>query len=105
MITIKLPIQNKVDISNLQRIYSSCLRFSYNRIKKENLTEKEIRNLIKSKNLFQELNSWLIQCSIREAKELYKSRKDETIIFGGKKNWYNYISGIHLFTINISKNL
>ena len=93
MITIKLPIQNKIEINDLQRIYSSCLRFSYNRIK-DGLTEQNIRALIKDMSYFKGLNTWLIQCAIKEAIKLDKSIKDKKVIFGGKKNWFDNIKGL-----------
>ena len=80
MKTIKLPIQNKIDIDEIQRIFSSCIRFCYNRFQ-EKLLEKDIRNIIKSKKLFQKLDSWFIQSAIYDAKSLFSTNK-EKIIFG-----------------------
>jgi len=87
MITIKLPIQNKIDIQDLQRIYSSCLRYSYNRFN-NGLNEKEIKKLTKDKF---RIGSWFVQCCIKEAQELSKRFKDKTIVFGGKNNWVQYL--------------
>lgn len=84
MKTIKLPIQNSIDISDIQRIYSSGVRFAYNRFL-ENKKEKEIRFLMKDKF---KLGSWFQQCSIKHAQAIHDSQKKlkiSKIIFGSKK--------------------
>lgn len=83
MITLELPVQNKIDVSDIIRIFNSCVRYSYNRFKKNNFNEKQIREIIKSKNLFLELDSWFIQCAIREAKSWFE--KSDNIVFGSRK--------------------
>ena len=84
MITLKLPIQNKIEIpSIIAREYNSCLRYSYNRFK-ESMSEKDIRHDIKAKELFKNIDSWFIQCAIKEGQSLFK--KNEKVVFGGKKN-------------------
>lgn len=87
MITIKLPIQNKINITRLLRDFNACMRFCYNRFRKDNLTELEIRHLLKERDLFTSLDSWFTQCAIREAKSWHaKSKDDDPIVFGGKRN-------------------
>jgi len=84
MKTIKLPIQNTIDINDLQRSYSSAVRFAYNRFI-ENKSEKEIRFSMKDKFL---IGSWLVQCSIKQAQSIIESQKElkiPKIIFGSKK--------------------
>ena len=72
MITLKLPIQNKIVIYNYLREFNSSVIFSYNRFV-ENLNEKDIRHLIKSKNVFNKLSdSWFIQCAIREGRSWFE---------------------------------
>ncbi len=89
MITIKLPIQNKINILDYQKEFNSCVRFAYNCLRKDKLNEKDIRHLIKTKSLFNNnLDTWMIQCAIREAKSWLEKSKDfdKPIIFGGRKN-------------------
>lgn len=93
--TIKLPIiitdEDKVFIEDLQRQYSLVVRCAYNRLLDGN-TEKEIRLLVKSLNSIHNLNSWLVQCAILDAKSIFirnNVNKDKTInpkqiFFGGK---------------------
>lgn len=84
MKTIKLPIMNDINIEEIQRIFSSAVRFSYNRLL-ENKSEKEIRSLIKEKFT---LGSWLSQCAIKEAaviKDSQVERKQKKVIFGSSK--------------------
>jgi IS605 OrfB family transposase len=86
MKTIKLPIQNQIDIQDIQRIYSSAVRYAYNR-HLESRTEKEIRCLMKNKF---DLGSWLVQCSIKHSLAILDSQrklKIPKIVFGSKKNF------------------
>ena len=95
MKTIKLPIQNKIDTDEIRRVYSSCFRFCYNRLL-EGKSEKEIREIIKDRKLFLLLDTWFVQSAIRDAKDQVDSQKKlkiEKCIFGGKKNWFDYIEG------------
>ena len=71
MKTIKLPYtcNNKILITNLIKQNSSMIKIAYNRFK-DGYTEKEIRNLSKSYNNIELLNSWLVQCAIKKAKYL-----------------------------------
>ena len=79
MKTIKLPIEysNEDDwqiISEYIRLQNNIIRISYNRFK-EGLSEKEIRNYLKSMNLssnFVNIDSWFIQSGIYKAKEMFK---------------------------------
>jgi hypothetical protein len=91
MITIKLPytLKNKEDleyISNLQRQYSSVLRWSFNRFK-DKLSEKDIRHLFKDKPLknLELIDTWFLQSAIYDAKALFSS--GNTSIFGSKENF------------------
>lgn len=91
MITIKLPVQNKINIDEYLREFNSCLRYSYNRFC-DGLNEKDIRHLIRNNNLFSNfLDTWFVQCSIREGKSFYEKDPSGKIIFGGKRNFYNRI--------------
>jgi predicted transposase len=88
MKTIKLPYKTNEDLTSVFKQYSSVVRYSYNRFL-DNKTEKEIRELSKSLNNIDLLNSWLIQCGIRDGKSIQIRFKNEKVIFGGKFNLIN----------------
>ncbi|MCK9445972.1 hypothetical protein M0Q50_03670 [bacterium] len=96
MITISLPyyidVENVTILEKLRNQYSNVVRFSFNRFK-EGKTQKEIRILCKDLNRI-ELNSWLIQCGIKEAESIYKKNGGKKVIFGGKNNFYRRINGL-----------
>ena len=49
MITIKLPVQNKIDMSNYLNQWNSVVRFAYNRFHDDdNLSLNEVERLVKS---------------------------------------------------------
>jgi IS605 OrfB family transposase len=89
MKTIKLPIQNNIntkEFQDIQRIYSSAVRFAYNRLT-EDKSEKVIRALMKDKFL---IGSWFVQCSIKQASAIRNAQKElkvSKIIFGSKKKF------------------
>ena len=86
MKTIKLPIQNLINIKEIQRVYSSAVRYAYNRIL-ENYSEKDIRSLMKNKF---KIGSWLVQCSIKQAVAVHEAQIEtgvSKIIFGSKTNF------------------
>ena len=90
MQTIKLKyevekLEDKDLILQYLKQYSNCLHFMYNRVKEEK-SEKECRELSKSLNHIELLDSYLIQCSIKDAIQL--PTKDK-VIFGGKKNYFD----------------
>lgn len=88
METIKLPYKTTEDLTLLLKQYSNVVRYSYNRFL-QGKTEKQIRALSKSLNSIDQLNSWLIQCAILDAKAIHKRNKNKKNIFGGKRNFYN----------------
>lgn len=85
--TIKLPYitsnENKTYLQELRRQCSIVYRWSFNRFQ-ENLNEKEIRALSKSLKNINDLDSWFIQSSIKEAQFLYASKKNSKVIFANK---------------------
>ena len=101
METIKLPIEysNKDDlniISEYIRLQNNVIRIAYNRFK-DNYSEKDIRNYLKSMNLSSDLiniDSWFIQSAIYKAKEMFTKdlefEKSNSFfpkrIFGSKSN-------------------
>ena len=90
MQTLKLKYKTSEDnikvILDYMRQYSSLLHYVYNRIK-EGKVQKEIKGLIKSLNNIEMLDSWFIQCSF------FDLPKADKVIFGGKKNFMDYIKG------------
>lgn len=105
MKTIKLPIKLQSSqigiVKDLQRQYSSVVRWSFNRFQ-EGLKEKDIRFLSKSLSSIDDLNSWFVQCAILEGKQVLKSFQDrqkknpkvKKLIFGGKRNLSDYLKGL-----------
>lgn len=77
-------------IKEYQKQYSSLLHYVYNRTC-ENLSQKDIKEKVKSLSNINLLDSWFIQSSIFDAKSLYQ--KSNKIIFGGKKNFFDRLKG------------
>ena len=77
-------------IKEYQKQYSSLLHYVYNRTC-ENISQKEIKEKVKSLSHINLLDSWFIQSSIFAAKSLYK--KGNKIIFSGKKNFFDRLKG------------
>lgn len=90
MKTIKLPYKTTEDLISVIKQYSNVVRYSYNRFL-DGKTEKDIRELSKSMNNIDLLNSWLIQCGIKDGKAIQTRFKNEKVIFGGKYNLINRI--------------
>ena len=90
MKTIKLPYKTNEDLTSILKQYSSIVRYSYNRFL-EGKNEKDIRELTKSLNSVDLLNSWLLQCGIKDGKAIQTRFKNEKVIFGGKNNLINRI--------------
>jgi len=86
--TIKLPYKTTEDLTPILKQYSNVVRYSYNRFL-EGKTEKDNRELSKSLNSINLLNSWLIQCGIKEGKAIQTRFKNKKVIFGGKYNLIN----------------
>ena len=91
MLTIKLPLTSKIDITDYQKQYTNVVRYAYNRYKEghklsqiEKLVKKNMENL----NL---LDASLIKSACDKAKSLTKK---DNVIFGGKKNWRDYNKGL-----------
>lgn len=90
MITVKLKIENEIDIAEDQRIFSDIVRIAFNRYQ-DCLSEKEIRAYIKP--LFMNCNSWFVQNAIKSASEIYSRNKTNKVVFGGVSNLIRYIKG------------
>ena len=89
-IKYKTTNENISLIKTYQRQYSSCLHYVYNRTL-ENLSQKEIKEKVKSLSNINLLDSWFIQSAIFDAKTI--CQKDNKIIFGGKKNFFDRLKG------------
>ena len=89
-IKYKTTNENISLIKTYQRQYSSCLHYVYNRTL-ENISQKEIKEKVKSLSNINLLDSWFIQSAIFDAKVL--CQKDNKIVFGGKKNFFNRLKG------------
>ncbi len=89
MKTIKLPYKSSENLTPILKQYSNVVKYSYNRFLENNNTEKDIRYLTKSLNNIDLLNSWLVQCAIKDAKAIHTRFQNEKVIFGGKKNFIN----------------
>ena len=89
-IKYKTSDENIYLIKEYQRQYSSCLHYIYNRTI-ENLSQKEIKEKVKSLSNINLLDSWFIQSAIFDAKTL--TQRTDKIIFGGKSNFFNRLKG------------
>lgn len=87
MKTIKLKIKYFECFKELKQ-FNSILRYAYCRFQ-EGLKEKEVRALCKDK--FKGLNSWFIQCAIKEGKAVFERFKEKKVVFGGKFNLKQYM--------------
>lgn len=85
MKTIKLPYKTTDDLSSIIKQYSNIVRYSYNRFL-DGASEKDIRKLSKSLKSVDLLNSWIIQCAIKEGKAIWSRFGDKKVIFGNKLN-------------------
>ena len=88
MTTLKLKLENEIDILKEQKTFSNIVRLSFNRFQ-DGLKEKEVREFLKDK--FEGWNSWFVQCGIKIGQQLFQKHKDKKIIFGGKHNLKQYL--------------
>ena len=86
VLKIKYKTDNLDLIKDYMKQYSSCQHYVYNRIQ-EGLSQKQIKQNIKSLNNINLLNSWFIQCSF------YDIPNKDKVIFGGKKNFFQRLKG------------
>ena len=84
MKTIKLKIMNPIDLDYELRTYNSVVHFAYNRFHDDSSAkEKDVRSQVNQ--LFKgKLNSWLLQCAIKEGKSIQERNESKKVIFGGK---------------------
>ncbi len=106
MKTIKLPYTVEDPVFNqclldLQRVQSSIYRVAYKRAA-EGLAEIEIRTICR--DLFPQIDSWIVQSAIKKGIEQFKADWelakskdgdfDGSRIFGGKKNFFKRLKGL-----------
>ena len=93
MKTIKLKIMNPIDLDYELRTYNSVVHFAYNRFHDDSSAkEKDVRSQVNQ--LFKgKLNSWLLQCAIKEGKSIQERNESKKGIFGGKSLYKRYLRG------------
>ena len=93
MKTIKLKIMNSIDLNYELRTYNSVVHFAYNRFHDDSSAkEKDVRSQVNQ--LFKgKLNSWLLQCAIKEGKSIQERNESKKVIFGGKSLYKRYLRG------------
>ncbi len=91
MKTVQLKIMNSIDLDYELKVYNSIVRYAYNRFHDDNsLSEKDVRERVNS--IFKgKINSWLIQCGIKEAKSIQEKNGSKKVIFGGKRLYKRYL--------------
>ena len=88
MTTVKLKLDNEIDVLKEQRSFYNVVRLSFNRFQ-DGFKEKEIRAYLRDK--FDGLNCWFVQCGIKVGQQLFQKHKEKKIIFGGKYNLKRYL--------------
>ena len=91
MKTIKLKIMNTIDLDYELKTYNSVVHFAYNRFHDDvSIKEKDVRSQVNQ--LFKgKLNSWLLQCAIKEGKAIQERHCSKKVIFGGKSLYKRYL--------------
>ena len=90
MKTIKLKIMNNIDLNYELKTYNSVVHYAYNRFHDSSVKEKDVRSQVN--NLFKgKLNSWLLQCAIKDGKAIQERNNDKKVIFGGKSLYKRYL--------------
>ena len=88
MTTIKLKLENEIDILKEQKSFNNIVHLAFNRCQ-DGFKEKDIRAYLKDK--FDSLNCWFVQCGIKVGQQLFQKHKEKKIIFGGKHNLKQYL--------------
>ena len=91
MKTIKLKIMNTIDLNYELKTYNSVVHFAYNRFHDDrSAKEKDVRSQVNQ--LFKgKLNSWLLQCAIKDAKSIQERHCNKKVVFGGKLLYKRYL--------------
>lgn len=82
---------NSIDLDYELRTYNSVVHFAYNRFHDDSsVKEKDVRSQVNQ--LFKgKLNSWLLQCAIKEGKSIQERNESKKVIFGGKSLYKRYL--------------
>ena len=91
MKTIKLKIMNTIELNYELKTYNSVVHFAYNRFHDDDtVKEKDVRSQVNQ--LFKgKLNSWLLQCAIKDGKAIQERNNNKKVIFGGKSLYKRYL--------------
>ena len=91
MKTIKLKIMNTIDLNYELKTYNSVVHFAYNRFHDDvSIKEKDVRSQVNQ--IFKgKLNSWLLQCAIKEGKAIQERHCNKKVVFGGKSLYKRYL--------------
>ena len=91
MKTIKLKIMNNIDLNYELKTYNSAVHYAYNRFHDDNSAkEKDVRSQVNQ--VFKgKLNSWLLQCAIKDGKAIQERNNNKKVIFGGKTLYKRYL--------------
>jgi predicted transposase len=95
-ITYKISEEDKNFLEDLRRQYSNVVRYSFNRFK-EDIKQKDIRKLCSNLKSISGLNSWIIQCAIKEAESIYlkcKKINNFKVIFGSNHQFNRRLKGL-----------
>lgn len=94
-IKYKTTLNNALLINQYQQQYNCVVRFGFNRLQDDNtLSQPKQRELIKSMNNTDLINSWLEQSAIYDIKALYVKNGNNKVIFGGKKLFNDRLKGL-----------
>ncbi len=83
---------NFSQLNQLVEDFSSCIRFSYNRFKKDKLEFNDVRRTSKKK--YPSLGSNYAADAVVQGKAFYTRFKEQKIIFGSRKKWKKFKAGL-----------
>ena len=86
-----MKIKNKVDFTDELKTFNSLVRISFNRFQ-DGMNEKQVRSYCNE--IFSGINSWFIQCAVKQGKSLFSRFGNQKIIFGGIQNYKKYLKGL-----------
>lgn len=90
MLTIKLKLEEAIEVNDYLNQYNNIVRFAYNRFQEDN-SLSEVERQVKAKMN----NIGLMDASfIKAACDNARCLKDPKVVFGGKYNWRRYNKGL-----------
>jgi IS605 OrfB family transposase len=93
MITIKLDLIEKVDISEYQRQFTNIRNYAFNRLL-EGCALNQIEQLVKTKLNNIDLMDVSFQKEAVNESRTFIREDQKIVVFGGKKNWRDYNKGL-----------